>query len=283
VIAPKRLRRHRDVRESRRGRRATSTVRPTRRRVPPANSTGNAHITPSTVVGATQSRRSRRAVAERAKDRDIVSDIVHRAWRNGHARAAGESFQETRGSVVYAVLRPAMLPTHRDSPRSGTSPMPRPILVLALLAVLPAVARAQSLTEPVAPAPAVHSAPQHAVTDLMLARQARRTARAVEARTLHQATAGELALADNATDLPRRADGFASSGFAQFMSSPAGRVLRVVAGAGMIAGGIAADSDGGTVLAGLGAVPLLAGTFDFCVLSPLFGGPFWGRDIRAAK
>jgi hypothetical protein len=226
-------------------------------------------------------------VAERAKDRDIVSDIVHRARRDGHARAAGESFRETCGSVVYAVLRPAMLPTHRDSPRSGTSPMPRPILVLALLAVLPAVARAQSLTEPMAPAPAVHSAPQHAVSDLMLARQARRTARAVEARTLHQATAGELApaaaLAADATDLPRRADGFASSGFAQFMSSPAGRVLRVVAGAGMIAGGIAADSDGGTVLAGLGAVPLLAGTFDFCVLSPLFGGPFWGRDIRAAK
>lgn len=77
--------------------------------------------------------------------------------------------------------------------------------------------------------------------------------------------------------------GFATSGFAQFMSSPAGRVLRVVAGAGMIGGGIAADSDAGTVVAAIGAVPLIAGTFDVCFLSPLFGGPFTGKAIRAAK
>lgn len=78
-------------------------------------------------------------------------------------------------------------------------------------------------------------------------------------------------------------EGFASSNFAQFMSSPAGRVLRVVAGVGMIAGGIAADSDLGTGIAIAGAVPLLAGAFDFCVLSPLFGGPLSGKEIRAAK
>jgi hypothetical protein len=77
--------------------------------------------------------------------------------------------------------------------------------------------------------------------------------------------------------------GFAGSGFAQFMASPAGRVLRVVAGAGMIAGGIAMDSDGGTILAIAGGIPLSAGLFDVCYLSPLFGGPFKGRDIRAAK
>ncbi|MCC6242464.1 MAG: DUF2892 domain-containing protein [Gemmatimonadaceae bacterium] len=67
------------------------------------------------------------------------------------------------------------------------------------------------------------------------------------------------------------------------MSSPAGRVLRIVAGAGMIAGGIAADSDAGTAVAIVGAVPLLAGSFDFCILSPLFGGPLSGKAIRAAK
>ena len=77
--------------------------------------------------------------------------------------------------------------------------------------------------------------------------------------------------------------GFAGSGFAQFMASPAGRVLRVVAGAGMIAGGIAMDSDGGTALAVAGGIPLSAGLFDICYLSPLFGGPFKGKDIRAAK
>jgi hypothetical protein len=76
---------------------------------------------------------------------------------------------------------------------------------------------------------------------------------------------------------------FAKSGFAQFMSSPAGRVLRAVAGAGMIAGGLAADSDGGKIVAAVGVVPLVAGTFDVCFLSPLFGGPFTGKAIRAAK
>ena len=161
--------------------------------------------------------------------------------------------------------------------------MRRSFVFLTLLAALPAVAHAQSTRAAFATDVTPVLAPRQPQTsDLMVARQARRDARVVEALTLHQAATPALAPAVD-VDAPHRADGFASSGFAQFMSSPAGRVLRVVAGAGMIAGGIAADSDGGTVLAGLGAIPLLAGTFDFCVLSPLFGGPFWGRDIRAAK
>lgn len=101
------------------------------------------------------------------------------------------------------------------------------------------------------------------------------------------ATTIEVAASETSSDsehpVPVPADGFGSSGFAQFMASPAGRILRVAAGAGMIAGGIAMDSDGGTALAAVGAVPLLAGALDFCILSPLFGGPFWGKDIRAAK
>lgn len=88
-------------------------------------------------------------------------------------------------------------------------------------------------------------------------------------------------------DIPadKASGGFASSGFAQFMSSPAGRVLRVVAGAGMIAGGAAIHDDhrtGGTVLGVAGLVPLSAGLFDVCFISPIFGGPFRGKDIRAA-
>lgn len=78
--------------------------------------------------------------------------------------------------------------------------------------------------------------------------------------------------------------GFARSGFAQFMASPAGRVLRAVAGAGMIAGGVAIRDDnrtGGTVLAAAGLIPLSAGLFDVCYISPLFGGPFTGKAIRA--
>ena len=84
----------------------------------------------------------------------------------------------------------------------------------------------------------------------------------------------------------KAANGFASSGFGQFMASKAGRVLRVVAGAGMIAGGLVLRDDGsttgGTVLAAAGAIPLSAGLFDVCYISPLFGGPFRGKDIRAA-
>ncbi len=89
--------------------------------------------------------------------------------------------------------------------------------------------------------------------------------------------------AERPTLLNAPASGFASSGFAQFMASPAGRVLRVVAGAGMIAGGISMDSNAGTALAVVGAVPLSAGLFDICWLSPILGGPLKGRDIRAAK
>jgi hypothetical protein len=80
--------------------------------------------------------------------------------------------------------------------------------------------------------------------------------------------------------------GFARSGFAQFMASPAGRVLRVVAGVGMVAGGVILREDGtttgGTVLAAAGLVPLSAGALDLCWLSPLFGGPLRGDAIRSA-
>lgn len=74
---------------------------------------------------------------------------------------------------------------------------------------------------------------------------------------------------------------FEETAFAQFMASPAGRLTRIIAGAGLVAWGASEDGSTGTALVAAGAVPLSAGIFDFCVLSPLFGGPFWGRDIRA--
>lgn len=76
--------------------------------------------------------------------------------------------------------------------------------------------------------------------------------------------------------------GFEESGFAQFMASPAGRIVRGVAGAAMIGGGIAMDDTGGTILAVAGAIPLSAGLFDLCYASALFGGPLHGDEIRAA-
>jgi len=38
----------------------------------------------------------------------------------------------------------------------------------------------------------------------------------------------------------------------------------------------------GIVVAVIGAVPLLAGVFDFCVFAPLFGGPLSGSKIRTS-
>lgn len=102
----------------------------------------------------------------------------------------------------------------------------------------------------------------------------------------HRAVVTEVAQLSTPSFDAKAANGFASSGFGQFMASKAGRVLRVVAGAGMIAGGLVMRDDGsttgGTVLAAAGAIPLSAGLFDVCYISPLFGGPFRGKDIRAA-
>ncbi len=70
-------------------------------------------------------------------------------------------------------------------------------------------------------------------------------------------------------------------GFIRFMASTAGRVVRFLAGAALILVGLElVRGTGGIVLAIIGLVPLLAGTFDLCVLAPLFKLPFSGRRIR---
>ncbi|MFN2134512.1 MAG: DUF2892 domain-containing protein [Candidatus Promineifilaceae bacterium] len=67
-----------------------------------------------------------------------------------------------------------------------------------------------------------------------------------------------------------------------FLASPAGRVLRVIAGLALVAWGIFGLSGlTGIIVIVVGAVPLLAGIFDFCVFAPLFGNPFKGADIRS--
>lgn len=69
--------------------------------------------------------------------------------------------------------------------------------------------------------------------------------------------------------------------FAKFMSSTAGRLLRIIAGIVLIALGLLVVKDtGGIILAVVGLVPLLAGSFDVCLFAPLFGGPFSGRVAR---
>ena len=71
--------------------------------------------------------------------------------------------------------------------------------------------------------------------------------------------------------------------FSKFMASPAGRLVRIIAGAALIGIGIAMKSTGGYVLAVVGALPLVAGILDFCIFAPLFGMPFTGKAIRAFR
>ena len=68
---------------------------------------------------------------------------------------------------------------------------------------------------------------------------------------------------------------------AKFMSSVAGRVVRIIAGVALIAIGLALGGTGGGVLAIVGLLPLLAGVFDFCVIGALFGAPLQGSKVRA--
>jgi len=71
------------------------------------------------------------------------------------------------------------------------------------------------------------------------------------------------------------------SGFFVFLSSPLGRLARIIDGATLILVGLFIfQGTLGSVLALVGLVPLLAGVFDFCVFAPLFGLPFVGERLR---
>ena len=72
-------------------------------------------------------------------------------------------------------------------------------------------------------------------------------------------------------------------GFANFMSSTAGRIIRVIAGLALILIGLMlVEGTWGIVLAAVGLVPLLAGVFDVCVIGKLLlGTPFKGAEVRA--
>ena len=68
------------------------------------------------------------------------------------------------------------------------------------------------------------------------------------------------------------------------MASSTGRVLRILAGIALIAIGLLGlQGITGIIVAIIGAVPLLAGLFDFCVFAPLFGSPLSGPKIRAGQ
>lgn len=67
-----------------------------------------------------------------------------------------------------------------------------------------------------------------------------------------------------------------------FLASSTGRLIRIMAGIGLIGVGIAWVQGGwGLLLSIVGLVPLLAGLFDWCVFAPLFGLPFTGDRLRS--
>jgi len=70
----------------------------------------------------------------------------------------------------------------------------------------------------------------------------------------------------------------------KFLASTTGRIVRIVAGIALIAWGLMGLSGPvGYIVAIVGAVPLLAGLFDFCIFAPLFGAPLSGTKIRAQE
>jgi len=69
--------------------------------------------------------------------------------------------------------------------------------------------------------------------------------------------------------------------FVKFMASNTGRIVRIAAGAALIAWGLLSlAGTTGIVVAVVGLLPLLAGLMDFCVFAPLFKNPMSGKKIR---
>jgi hypothetical protein len=76
---------------------------------------------------------------------------------------------------------------------------------------------------------------------------------------------------------------FARSSFARFINSRAGRLTRIISGIALIIWGyIQLEHTSGIILILAGIVPLSAGFFDLCIISPLVGGPLSGKKVRAA-
>lgn len=70
--------------------------------------------------------------------------------------------------------------------------------------------------------------------------------------------------------------------FVRFMGSAAGRLLRIVTGGGVIAWGLLGiGGSDGNLVAAIGALPVLTGLLNICVVGPLFGAPLSGAKARA--
>jgi hypothetical protein len=76
-------------------------------------------------------------------------------------------------------------------------------------------------------------------------------------------------------------ESFNHSGFSKFLNSPAGRIFRLVAGAGfLVVGYLFRDHLLGVLSIAWSVLPLSAGAFDICYISAVLGGPLSGAKIR---
>lgn len=72
-------------------------------------------------------------------------------------------------------------------------------------------------------------------------------------------------------------------GFARFMASWPGRILRIVVGLALLWYGFNGMTGGwGIAVAAFGAIAVIAGTLNLCLLAALIGAPFRGRDVLKA-
>lgn len=77
------------------------------------------------------------------------------------------------------------------------------------------------------------------------------------------------------------AEKFNRSGFARFINSPSGRILRLVAGVGfLVVGYLFRDNLLGLIAMVWSIIPLSAAVFDLCYVSAILGGPLSGAKIR---
>lgn len=77
------------------------------------------------------------------------------------------------------------------------------------------------------------------------------------------------------------AEKFNRSGFARFINSPSGRILRLVAGVGfLVVGYLFRDNLLGLIAMVWSIIPLSAAIFDLCYVSAILGGPLSGAKIR---
>lgn len=69
---------------------------------------------------------------------------------------------------------------------------------------------------------------------------------------------------------------------ARFMASGAGRILRILIGLVLLYVGLTMVHGAlGALIAIIALVPIGGGTLNFCVLGPVIGAPFWGKDLHA--